>query len=100
MVLLGLRTRRRGEHARICPPFHRRQAIHAVLGGLHLFTASSERMEKTIAAFRRLDIHGWPRLTAPACPPWPNCGPRSRPAAPHARWAQAGPSKDRDSNIT
>lgn len=30
--------------------------IHAILGGLHLLTASPERMEKTIAAFRRLDI--------------------------------------------
>jgi 7,8-dihydropterin-6-yl-methyl-4-(beta-D-ribofuranosyl)aminobenzene 5'-phosphate synthase len=30
--------------------------IHAILGGLHLLKASPERMEKTIAAFRRLDI--------------------------------------------
>ncbi len=30
--------------------------IHTILGGLHLGTASSERMEKTIAAFRRWDI--------------------------------------------
>jgi 7,8-dihydropterin-6-yl-methyl-4-(beta-D-ribofuranosyl)aminobenzene 5'-phosphate synthase len=30
--------------------------IHTILGGLHLLKASSERMEKTIAAFRRLDI--------------------------------------------
>jgi 7,8-dihydropterin-6-yl-methyl-4-(beta-D-ribofuranosyl)aminobenzene 5'-phosphate synthase len=30
--------------------------IHALLGGLHLLKASPERMEKTIAAFRRLDI--------------------------------------------
>jgi 7,8-dihydropterin-6-yl-methyl-4-(beta-D-ribofuranosyl)aminobenzene 5'-phosphate synthase len=30
--------------------------IHALLGGLHLLAASPERMEKTIAAFRRLDI--------------------------------------------
>jgi 7,8-dihydropterin-6-yl-methyl-4-(beta-D-ribofuranosyl)aminobenzene 5'-phosphate synthase len=30
--------------------------IHTVLGGMHLHTASPERMEKTIAAFRRLDI--------------------------------------------
>jgi 7,8-dihydropterin-6-yl-methyl-4-(beta-D-ribofuranosyl)aminobenzene 5'-phosphate synthase len=30
--------------------------IHAVLGGMHLHAASPERMEKTIAAFRRLDI--------------------------------------------
>ena len=30
--------------------------IHTILGGLHLLTASPERMEKTIAAFRRLDI--------------------------------------------
>jgi 7,8-dihydropterin-6-yl-methyl-4-(beta-D-ribofuranosyl)aminobenzene 5'-phosphate synthase len=30
--------------------------IHAILGGLHLVKASPERMEKTIAAFRRLDI--------------------------------------------
>jgi 7,8-dihydropterin-6-yl-methyl-4-(beta-D-ribofuranosyl)aminobenzene 5'-phosphate synthase len=30
--------------------------IHAILGGLHLLTASPERMERTIAAFRRLDI--------------------------------------------
>jgi 7,8-dihydropterin-6-yl-methyl-4-(beta-D-ribofuranosyl)aminobenzene 5'-phosphate synthase len=30
--------------------------IHAILGGLHLLTASPERMEKNIAAFRRLDI--------------------------------------------
>jgi 7,8-dihydropterin-6-yl-methyl-4-(beta-D-ribofuranosyl)aminobenzene 5'-phosphate synthase len=30
--------------------------IHAILGGLHLLTASPERMEKTLAAFRRLDI--------------------------------------------
>jgi 7,8-dihydropterin-6-yl-methyl-4-(beta-D-ribofuranosyl)aminobenzene 5'-phosphate synthase len=29
--------------------------IHAILGGLHLLRASPERMEKTIAAFRRLD---------------------------------------------
>jgi 7,8-dihydropterin-6-yl-methyl-4-(beta-D-ribofuranosyl)aminobenzene 5'-phosphate synthase len=31
--------------------------IHTLLGGLHLLMASPERMEKTIAAFRRLDIH-------------------------------------------
>jgi len=30
--------------------------IHAILGGLHLLTASPERMQQTIAAFRRLDI--------------------------------------------
>ena len=30
--------------------------IHAILGGLHLLKASPERMEKTITAFRRLDI--------------------------------------------
>ncbi len=30
--------------------------IHTILGGLHLGTASPERMEKTIAAFRSLDI--------------------------------------------
>ena len=30
--------------------------IHAILGGLHLLKASPERMEKTIAAFRRLDL--------------------------------------------
>jgi 7,8-dihydropterin-6-yl-methyl-4-(beta-D-ribofuranosyl)aminobenzene 5'-phosphate synthase len=30
--------------------------IHAILGGLHLLKASPERLEKTIAAFRRLDI--------------------------------------------
>ena len=30
--------------------------IHALLGGLHLLKANPERMEKTIAAFRRLDI--------------------------------------------
>jgi 7,8-dihydropterin-6-yl-methyl-4-(beta-D-ribofuranosyl)aminobenzene 5'-phosphate synthase len=30
--------------------------IHAILGGMHLLAASPERMEKTIAAFRRLDI--------------------------------------------
>ena len=30
--------------------------IHSILGGLHLLKASPERMEKTIAAFRRLDI--------------------------------------------
>ncbi len=30
--------------------------IHAILGGMHLLTASPERMEQTIAAFRRLDI--------------------------------------------
>jgi len=30
--------------------------IHAILGGLHLLKASPERMEKTIAAFRRLEI--------------------------------------------
>jgi 7,8-dihydropterin-6-yl-methyl-4-(beta-D-ribofuranosyl)aminobenzene 5'-phosphate synthase len=30
--------------------------IHTILGGLHLLTASPERREKTIAAFRRLDI--------------------------------------------
>ena len=30
--------------------------IHTVLGGMHLLTASPERIEKTIEAFRRLDI--------------------------------------------
>jgi 7,8-dihydropterin-6-yl-methyl-4-(beta-D-ribofuranosyl)aminobenzene 5'-phosphate synthase len=30
--------------------------IHALLGGLHLLTATPERMAQTIAAFRRLDI--------------------------------------------
>jgi 7,8-dihydropterin-6-yl-methyl-4-(beta-D-ribofuranosyl)aminobenzene 5'-phosphate synthase len=30
--------------------------IHAILGGMHLITAGPARMEKTIAAFRRLDI--------------------------------------------
>ena len=30
--------------------------IHAVLGGMHLLTASPERMEKTIAALRRLEV--------------------------------------------
>ena len=30
--------------------------IHAILGGFHLLTATPERMEKTLAAFRRLDI--------------------------------------------
>ena len=30
--------------------------IHTILGGLHLLKASSERMETTIGAFRRLDI--------------------------------------------
>ena len=30
--------------------------IHSILGGLHLLKASAERMDKTIAAFRRLDI--------------------------------------------
>jgi 7,8-dihydropterin-6-yl-methyl-4-(beta-D-ribofuranosyl)aminobenzene 5'-phosphate synthase len=30
--------------------------IHAILGGLHLGTASPERIEKTIAAFRRWDL--------------------------------------------
>jgi 7,8-dihydropterin-6-yl-methyl-4-(beta-D-ribofuranosyl)aminobenzene 5'-phosphate synthase len=30
--------------------------IHTVMGGLHLLTASPERIEKTLAAFRRLDI--------------------------------------------
>jgi 7,8-dihydropterin-6-yl-methyl-4-(beta-D-ribofuranosyl)aminobenzene 5'-phosphate synthase len=30
--------------------------IHTVLGGMHLLTASPERMDQTIAAFRRLDI--------------------------------------------
>ena len=30
--------------------------IHAILGGLHLLTANPERMDKTIAAFRRLNI--------------------------------------------
>ncbi len=30
--------------------------IYAVMGGMHLVTASPERMEKTLAAFRRLDI--------------------------------------------
>jgi 7,8-dihydropterin-6-yl-methyl-4-(beta-D-ribofuranosyl)aminobenzene 5'-phosphate synthase len=30
--------------------------IHTILGGLHLLKASPKRMEKTIAAFRRLDI--------------------------------------------
>jgi 7,8-dihydropterin-6-yl-methyl-4-(beta-D-ribofuranosyl)aminobenzene 5'-phosphate synthase len=38
--------------------------IHAILGGLHLLTASPERMEKTIAAFRQLDIQ---RLGAAHC---------------------------------
>jgi 7,8-dihydropterin-6-yl-methyl-4-(beta-D-ribofuranosyl)aminobenzene 5'-phosphate synthase len=32
------------------------RSIHAILGGLHLLKASPERLEKTIAAFRRLDI--------------------------------------------
>ena len=36
--------------------------IHAILGGMHLLTAGAERMEQTIAAFRRLDI----RRLAPA----------------------------------
>jgi 7,8-dihydropterin-6-yl-methyl-4-(beta-D-ribofuranosyl)aminobenzene 5'-phosphate synthase len=36
--------------------------IHSVLGGMHLQSASPERMEKTIAALRRLDI----RRLAPA----------------------------------
>jgi len=36
--------------------------IHAILGGLHLLAAGPERMEKTIAVFRRLDI----RRLAPA----------------------------------
>ena len=30
--------------------------IHALLGGMHLLTASPKRMEETVAAFRRLDI--------------------------------------------
>ena len=30
--------------------------IHSILGGLHLLKASPERMDKTIAAFRRLDL--------------------------------------------
>ena len=30
--------------------------IHSILGGLHLLKASSQRMEKTIGAFRRLDV--------------------------------------------
>ena len=30
--------------------------IHYIVGGLHLLKASPERMDKTIAAFRRLDI--------------------------------------------
>jgi 7,8-dihydropterin-6-yl-methyl-4-(beta-D-ribofuranosyl)aminobenzene 5'-phosphate synthase len=30
--------------------------IHAILGGFHLLKASPERMDKTIAAFRRMDI--------------------------------------------
>ena len=30
--------------------------IHTVLGGMHLLTASPERMDQTIAAFRRLNI--------------------------------------------
>ncbi len=30
--------------------------IQAMLGGLHLLSANPDRMEKTIAAFRRLDI--------------------------------------------
>jgi len=30
--------------------------IHTVLGGMHLHAASPERMEKTIAAFRRLGV--------------------------------------------
>jgi 7,8-dihydropterin-6-yl-methyl-4-(beta-D-ribofuranosyl)aminobenzene 5'-phosphate synthase len=32
--------------------------IHTILGGLHLLTGAPKRMEKTIAAFRRLDIQG------------------------------------------
>ena len=32
--------------------------IHTILGGLHLLAGAPERMEKTIAAFRRLDIQG------------------------------------------
>jgi 7,8-dihydropterin-6-yl-methyl-4-(beta-D-ribofuranosyl)aminobenzene 5'-phosphate synthase len=38
--------------------------IHTILGGLHLLKANPERMEKTIAAFRRLDIQ---RLTPAHC---------------------------------
>ena len=38
--------------------------IHAVLGGLHLLNASSQRMEKTLEAFRRLDIQ---RLASGHC---------------------------------
>ena len=38
--------------------------IHTILGGMHLLTASPERMEKTIAAFRRLDVQ---RLTPAHC---------------------------------
>jgi 7,8-dihydropterin-6-yl-methyl-4-(beta-D-ribofuranosyl)aminobenzene 5'-phosphate synthase len=33
-----------------------RRPIHAIFGGLHLGTASPERIEKTVAAFRRWDI--------------------------------------------
>jgi len=42
--------------------------IHTVMGGMHLLTASSGRMEKTIAAFRRLDIQ---RLAPAHCPGLP-----------------------------
>jgi 7,8-dihydropterin-6-yl-methyl-4-(beta-D-ribofuranosyl)aminobenzene 5'-phosphate synthase len=42
--------------------------IHTILGGLHLLKASSERMEKTIAAFRRLDIQ---RLASGHCTGFP-----------------------------
>lgn len=38
--------------------------IHTVLGGMHLHAASPERMEKTIAAFRRL---GLPHLAPAHC---------------------------------
>lgn len=38
--------------------------IHTVLGGMHLAAASPERMDKTIAAFRRLNIQ---RLTPAHC---------------------------------
>jgi 7,8-dihydropterin-6-yl-methyl-4-(beta-D-ribofuranosyl)aminobenzene 5'-phosphate synthase len=41
-----------------------RRPVHAILGGLHLLTATPERMAQTIAAFRRLDVR---RLAAAHC---------------------------------
>jgi 7,8-dihydropterin-6-yl-methyl-4-(beta-D-ribofuranosyl)aminobenzene 5'-phosphate synthase len=46
--------------------------FHAVLGGMHLLNASSERLQKTIAALEQRDLHllvpmhctGWPATPA------------------------------------